>query len=148
MGEPVKKPATADAERRRDLAMIHCAKKELGLDDDLYRCVLKQVCGVESAADLDEPNRRKLLAYFRGKGWGKRSYGVRPHNLALDDDRGKTLRRIEAMLAEAKRPWSYADSMAKRMFKVDRLAWCTVEQLTKIAIAMLYDAKRHGRKTG
>ena len=148
MGEPLKKPEAGDAERRRDLAMIHCAKKELGLDDDLYRCVLKQVCGVESAADLDAPNRRKLLAYFRGKGWGKRKYAGRPHNLDLDDDRGKTLRRIEAMLAEAKRPWSYADSMAKRMCKVDLIAWCTVEQLNKIAIAMLIDAKRHGRKTG
>ena len=148
MADPAKKPLTVEEERRRELAMIHCAKKELGLDDDLYRCVLKQVCGAESAADLDVANRRKLLAYFRGKGWGKRKYAGRPHNLALDDDRGKTLRRIEAMLAEAKRPWSYADSMAKRMFKVDRIAWCTMEQLNKVAIAMLYDAKRHGRKTG
>ncbi|HNW35242.1 MAG TPA: regulatory protein GemA [Candidatus Ozemobacteraceae bacterium] len=150
MAEPAKKPQprTVEDERKRDLAMIHCAKKELGLDDDLYRQVLKQVCGVDSSAALDAPGRRMLLAYFRGKGWGKRKFAGRPNNLGLDDGRGKTLRRIEAMLAEAQRPWSYADTMAKHMFKVDRIAWCSIEQLNKIAIAMLIDAKRHGRKTG
>ena len=71
----------SDNPRNRDLAMIHLAKKELGLDDDLYRAILKQVCGVESSADLDQPNRRKLLAFFRGKGWGRNDVTAgKPHN--------------------------------------------------------------------
>ena len=51
--------------------MIHLAKKDLGLDDDLYRSVLQELCGVESSADLDALGRRKLIAYFREKGWGR-----------------------------------------------------------------------------
>jgi len=58
-------------QRRKDLAMIHLAKKDLGLDDDLYRSVLQELCGVESSADLDALGRRKLIAYFREKGWGR-----------------------------------------------------------------------------
>jgi len=54
--------------------------------------------------------------------------------------------KIEAFLAEAGRPWSYADGMAKRMFKVERLTFCTPVHLNKIIAALTYDARRHGRR--
>lgn len=132
-------------QRRKDLAMIHLAKKDLGLDDDMYRDILKQCCGVESSADLDQPNRRKLLAFFRGRGWGRKDHGQnRPRNMNVPD-RSRLLRKIEALLAEAKRPWSYADTLAKRMCKVDSLTFCKPEHLSKIIAALVYDAKRNGR---
>lgn len=48
--------------RRRDLAAIHIAAKQLGLDDDAYRALLREVAGVESARDLDAAGRRAVLA--------------------------------------------------------------------------------------
>lgn len=135
------------AQRRRDLAMIHLAKKDLGLDDDMYRDILQQCCQAESAAELDAPNRRKLLAFFRGRGWGRRDHTQkRPKNMNLPD-RSRMLKKIEALLAEAQRPWSYADTLAKRMCKVDSLTFCKPEHLSKIIAALVKDAQRHGRRT-
>ncbi|HNX76074.1 MAG TPA: regulatory protein GemA [Candidatus Rifleibacterium sp.] len=132
-------------QRRKDLAMIHLAKKDLGLDDDMYRDILKQCCGVESSADLDQPNRRKLLAFFRGRGWGRKDYRQgRPKNMNVPD-RSRMLRKIEALLADAKRPWGYADALAKRICKVDSLTFCEPAQLGKVISALMYDAKRNGR---
>ncbi|MDD2998369.1 MAG: regulatory protein GemA [Candidatus Riflebacteria bacterium] len=132
-------------QRRKDLAMIHLAKKDLGLDDDIYRDILKQCCGVESSAELDQPNRRKLLAFFRGRGWGRQDHRQnRPKNMNVPD-RSRMLKKIEALLAEAKRPWAYADSLSKRICKVDSLAFCKPAQLGKIIAALTYDAKRHDR---
>lgn len=133
--------------RRRDLALIHLAKKDLGLDEDMYRDILMQCCGVESAAELDPANRRKLLAFFRGRGWGRKDHSKnRPHNMNAPD-RARMLKKIEALLTEAHRPWSYADAMAKRICKIDRLAFCLPEHLSKIIAALMYDAKRHEKNT-
>lgn len=134
-------------QRRKDLAMIHLAKKDLGLDDDMYRDILQQCCGVESSAELDAPNRRKLLAFFRGRGWGRRDHTKsRPKNMNVPD-RSRLLKKIEALLAEASRPWSYADVLAKKICKVDSVSFCQPEHLSKIIAALMYDAKRHGRST-
>lgn len=134
-------------QRRRDLAMIHLAKKELDLDDDMYRDILQQCCGTESAAELDAPNRRKLLAFFRGRGWGRRDHTQkRPKNMNVPD-RSRLLKKIEALLAEAKRPWSYADTLAKKMWKVDSLTFCEPKHLNGIISALVRDAQRHGRRT-
>lgn len=134
-------------QRRKDLAMIHLAKKELGLDDDMYRDILKQCCGVESSAELDQPNRRKLLAFFRGRGWGRKDHRQnRPKNMNVPD-RSRLLKKIEALLAEAQRPWSYADTLAKKMWKVDSLTFCEPKHLNGIISALVRDAQRHGRRT-
>jgi len=53
--------------------------------------------------------------------------------------------KIEAFLAEAKRSWAYADGMALRMFKVERVEWLDPGQLQKMVAALTYDARRHGR---
>lgn len=150
MGTPEKKPDPARDQRRKELAMIHQAAQSLGLikgsEDDLYRDVLRRVVKVESAADLDQAGRRLLLAYFRGQGWGKRDWGKRPNNFNSPGVQNM-MRKIEAMLAEAKRPWDYAHGLAKKMFQVDRLEFCDHEQILGIVTALVIDAKRNGRRT-
>lgn len=138
--------------RNSDLAKIHIAKKQLGIDDDSYRAMLQMVAGVNSAAHLSMDGRRKVLDHLRKVGFktkkAKRSYPGRPKPKQLAGT-GKTalIKKIEAYLAEAKRPWNYAHGMARHMFKVDRVQWCTPEQLSKIVAALEYDARRHGRFT-
>ena len=63
-----------------------------------------------------------------------------------DLDKGPMLKKIEAFLAEAKRPWSYVHRMAKQMGKVERIEWCTGIDLHNIIAALIIDAKRHGRR--
>lgn len=54
---------------RVDLAKIHIAKKELGLDDGTYRGLLWDRYHRESAAELSESQAADLIGHFREKGW-------------------------------------------------------------------------------
>lgn len=58
--------------RTRDLAQIHCARRDLALTDDTYRALLHRIAGVESAADLDIGGRGRVLNEFRRLGWAPR----------------------------------------------------------------------------
>jgi len=53
------------AERRRLLAVIHVAKKKACLSDADYRAVLREVAGVESAADCGPAELRRLAGHFK-----------------------------------------------------------------------------------
>ena len=86
----------------------------------------------------------EITAVVRRK---RTQYPGRPKNMN-DMDKGRLLKKIEALLAEAGRPWNYAHGMARRMFTIERVQWCEPFQLHKIVAALMYDAKRHGRYTG
>lgn len=49
---------------RDKLAVIHIVKKELGLSEEDYRAVLKNVAGVSSAKELDAEGFRNLMNYL------------------------------------------------------------------------------------
>lgn len=55
--------------RNAELAQIHIARQQLGLDDDTYRAILWTVARVRSAKDLDWTGRKALLEHFKAKGW-------------------------------------------------------------------------------
>ena len=55
--------------RNAELAQIHIARAQLGLDEETYRAVLWAVGRVKSSKDLDWTGRKKLLEHFRAKGW-------------------------------------------------------------------------------
>lgn len=131
--------------RNRQLARIHCAKRDLGLDDDTYRALLVQVGGHPSAGLLDDRARGAVLDHMSRllKKSGRAIFPSRPTN----QRQKPMLEKIEAYLAEAKRPWAYADSIAKRQWGVDRVHWCTDEQLRGVIAALHRDAKRAGRPT-
>jgi len=54
--------------RRTDLAKIHIAKKDLGMDDETYQAMLWTVARVHSAADLDEAGRQAVLSHLVARG--------------------------------------------------------------------------------
>ncbi len=49
---------------RKKLALIHIVKKELGIADKDYRCILRRIAGVDSSKELDEAGFRKLMYFF------------------------------------------------------------------------------------
>lgn len=119
------------------------------MDREAYEAMLWACARVHSSRDLDAAGRARVLDHLKACGFkGKpgRPHPGRPHNLK-SEERGPQLGKIEALLAEAKRPWAYADGMAKRMFGVDHVTFCNPEQLQKLIAALVYDAKRHGRKS-
>lgn len=141
-------------QRKADLAAIHIMAEQLGMitkhDDSAYRDMLWTLERKRSAADLDAGGRKRVRAHLNsllGDRGPRRHYPGAPHNID-SAERGPLLGKIEAYLAEAGRPWSYADGMARKMFHVDRLALCGPEQLRKIIAALDYDARRHNRYRG
>jgi phage gp16-like protein len=59
--------------RRALLAKCHIAKKELGLDDSIYREVLARVTGHDSASKLSDKQLVDALDEFRRLGWQPRT---------------------------------------------------------------------------
>jgi hypothetical protein len=56
---------------RRQLRLLHAARRKLRLDDDTYRAILRQHGGVESSKDLDAAGFDRVVRYFRERGFNK-----------------------------------------------------------------------------
>lgn len=128
--------------RNRELAAIHVGKKRLGLDDTTYRDMLWTVARVRSAADLDAHGRRAVLEHMRARGYHA---STRPRVRPVES-REPMIAKVRAMLAEASRPDSYADAMAKRMFGVEQFIWLRDGDLHKLVAALVYDQKRRRKR--
>lgn len=124
------------------LAKIHVAKKQLAMQDEEYRAMLRSVAGVESARDLTSASAHKVLKHLELCGFKPVGNGRRPRVAA---GRIAQLAKIEALLAEAGRPWDYAAGMVKRICKVDAIEFCDGEMLGKVIAALQIDAKRRGQ---
>lgn len=138
---------TAEIRRRKQLAAIHAARRDLGLDEDGYRLMLREVAGVDSAKDLDADGRRKVLDHLRRVGWEKRprkrvaQYPGTPHNI----DREQMLQKIEAQLTDMGLPWSYADAITKQQTGVERVAWLRkADDLTGVVGALHVEQEKRG----
>lgn len=66
-------------QRRADLAKIHIARKDLRLDEETYRTIIRNVGGARSgsSSDLTATGRAKILAHFESKGWKPKRTGQR-----------------------------------------------------------------------
>lgn len=134
---------TQDTLRRSQLAQIHIARKDLGLDEDTYRAMLMDVAGVDSAADLTAKGRRDVLARFESKGWKNKKHRA-PEVTA---EKAPYIRKIGALLADMKLPWSYANGVAKQMFKKQRVQWCDTKQLHAVVVALLDEQTKRREKS-
>lgn len=130
----------ANDHRRRELAQIHIAKKDLGMDEDAYRAIIKAISNgaTESAGDLDFAGRKKLLDHLKSCGFkvkpkeAKRLFPDTPtwnkvwslwQTLA---DQGKVNdRRAGALLA-----------FCKHKSKVDKVAWMKPTHVAEITEAL------------
>ncbi|OGS90835.1 MAG: hypothetical protein A2Z95_06100 [Gallionellales bacterium GWA2_60_18] len=108
-------------QRRRDLAAIHAAKRDLIMSDEAYRDILWSVARVRSAGDLDQAGRSKMLDHFRACGWKP---VARVNEWAFIDkaaaDRQPLLRKICAVCRSMKVGKAYAEGAARRQTGVER----------------------------
>jgi phage gp16-like protein len=122
------------------LATIHIGKKQLALDDDTYRAMLRSVAGVESAKDLTSVGAAKVLKHMEHCGFKPKHSGKRRPRVAVA--RAGQLSKIEALLVDAGRSWEYVNGMVKRICKVDAIEFCDGDMLGKLIAALQVDAKR------
>lgn len=133
-------------DNKKMLAKIHIARQQLGMADEDYRALLFRVIGVRSAKGLGSHQYLAVLAEFKRLGFQpqnpKKQGRSRPK---LASSRASMVKKIEALLADAGRPWDYADATAMRMFKIQRLEWLVDLQVQKVMQALIMDAARRKR---
>ena len=135
----------AKAQRRKLIAKIKIGQQQLGLDDDTYRALLMRVAGANSCTKLDMRGLEAVLAELEKQGFApKAKGGKRPNRRASAD---AMLKKVGALLAELGYHWNYAHSMARGMFKVDRVEWLTDEHLHKLVAALQMHANRKKKET-
>jgi len=146
----------------RQIALIHVAKAKVGMEEDAYRDMLRDVSGAESSKDLTTEQFEECMKRFEalgfksaGKSWPpSRASRVSEKPAFLQWERGlepspekkPLMSKISALLAAQGKGWAYAHGMARRMFGVEKVVWCDFEQLHKIAAALSIHGKRLDRK--
>lgn len=124
-----------DANRNADLAAIHIAAHDLKMSDADYRLLMNERYGVLSASALKPAERADLLQEFERRGWKGRP-GKRV---------SKQMWLVQKLLREGGKPEAYGHALAKRLCKVERLAFCRPAGLRKVIAALQYDAKRNAK---
>lgn len=117
------------------LAKIHIAKKQLCLDDEIYRAVISSIApGRSSSADLDNRQLSALLKHFERNGFKARGQksGVRSQTTAL-----KIRARGLMDKAVADGLVSSTSGLVKKICGVDELNWCKDAGKLKRLLAVL-----------
>ncbi|WP_312836804.1 regulatory protein GemA [Pantoea sp.] len=130
--------------KRNLIRIVHTGKSRLGWDDETYRDVLARLTGHRSASECSETELEKVVTYMRTVGFTpSASWGRRPRVAA---GRKGMLSKIEALLAEAGRPWGYLDGVIERMLGEKKpVEWLSDDQVRRVMQMLIVDAKRHGR---
>jgi phage gp16-like protein len=122
--------------RNNELAQIHIAKSQLGIDDETYRAMLWTVCRVKSAADLDYAGRRRVLEHLKSRGWKNKPARKAKSRILASDDQSKMIRALWLELHDvgAVKDSSEAAlaSYVKRITKVEALQWLNTNQASVV----------------
>lgn len=132
--------------RRRDLALIHIARKQLDIDDDDYREIVREVGQVDSgsAADLNAEGRQAVIERFKEMGFRPVHKSDRASGMHVRPSwqRERQLSKIGAILADLGYPWKYADAIARNMYGVDFVRFLYPHQLQGVIAALLTRQKK------
>jgi phage gp16-like protein len=115
--------------RRAAIAAIQIARQQLDMEETAYRDMLERVSrahgkAARSAADLSQDQRQAVLEELRRLGATRapRVDAGKPHNFA-SAAMPALITKVEALLADMKLSWSYADAIAQRQSGIAKVAW-------------------------
>lgn len=150
---------------------IHMAMGAAGYpynsNKEMWLPLLVKIVGkrkITGLSSLSLGERSQLIKHFKAQGhdvfspwipkgfwyWKKgdkdkaTSFG-RP--LAVAEDKESLLKKIGAILADQRLPWSYTDGIARKRFGIDKTEWLTPEQLKKVMQMMIIYQRRQEKKT-
>ena len=132
---------------RKQSALIHIAKKQLGLTDEQYRTILRVYTGFESSKHLDQRDFEAVMQHMAALGFRsdftKSFYGQRP---GMASPRQVALiRKLWGEYTGDKGDDSSLGKWLTRTFKVSSLRFVTHEQAPKaIAALKAMAAKKAG----
>jgi len=128
--------ARKDLHRNSDLAAIHVAKKQLGLDEDTYRLMLSNLTHgrIISAADATADERRVIIEHMRRLGFKK--LPPRPADNAQDRmARGLWLECVKSGAVRTRGEKAFL-KFVKRVTGVQRLEWLNAQDANKVIEAL------------
>lgn len=125
-------------ERNVELAKIHIACQQLGMDEDSYRAMLMAIGRVQSSADLDVFGRARVLEHLVSLGWRPVPRGRSDHKIAATpaNPQDKKIRALWLAMADAgivkNREEAALLAYVKRVTGCDRLEWITSAQAGRV----------------
>jgi phage gp16-like protein len=128
--------ARKDLQRNADLAAIHVAIKQLGLDDGTYRAMLSNLTHgrIISSADATADERRTIIEHLRKLGFKK--IPPRPADNAQDRlARGLWLECFKMGAIRDRKEKAFL-KFAKKVTGVERLEWMNAEDANKLIEAI------------
>lgn len=134
--------------RQADLAKIHIARKQLAMDDETYRALLREIAGVDSSAALDFHGRFKVLERLKTLGFrAKTTSSKKTHRMSKDGH----IRKIQALWLDMARlkivrdeSAKALDSYVKRLTSVQSVHWLSGSQANTVIEALKNWQKREG----
>jgi phage gp16-like protein len=137
----------ASDKRLQLIRLIHVAKRDLALDDDAYRAILRRIGNKESASELTLSKLEQVLEHMKRSGFKVRSKGKPSRPLAQDGEARKA-RALWLLLHELGAVTNPSEealaAYAKRITGVDALQWLggakaerLIETLKKWAMRVL-----------
>jgi len=117
-------------------AVAGISQMTLGERDELIRQLTKKGCNLfrpavpKGARDWKKGDRELKISCGRPAG--------------VPAEKRPMIEKIGAILADMKLPWTYADGIARKRFKVQAVEWCRVDQIEKIMQMLIVYQRRHG----
>jgi hypothetical protein len=143
---------------KKQIQAIQVIRRRAGIPDDVWT-EMKRSVGAESTRDLTDTQFDQLLTRLgvapparggsrREPSWKPMHHSARASGMHRKPPQEKEalIRGIEAILAELKLPWSYADGIAHRMFGIDALRFCDAEQTHKVQQALIIRRRKLASK--
>lgn len=139
------------AARRR---AVHAACRELQMDEDTRRTMLKGVAGVDSTKKLSMEACAKVLNHLRRAGAGQqppaRAVGMHPGTPAsAAAGSAELLGKVGALLADMQLPWSYGLAILRRVSQgqptggsVERFELASPEMLRGVISALTIEQQK------
>jgi len=127
--------------RKKELAVIHIAKSELGLDDETYRDLLYEWTGEKSSADLDKEGRHEVIEAFKKMGFEPES--EREERLSIEDDDKPQVQKIKQLWLKLHEVGAVTNpsleslnAYVQRMTEVDRVQWLGTQDAVMVIEAL------------
>ena len=130
---------------------IHVARRQLDLDDEIYRATLKRAAGVNSSTEINTLAKADAVLDALSRLGFQHKPKVTPgrHKGAPERlEQEPYLQKIEALLADMELPWAYAEKIAenitggKKPESIKRLAWVRQQKHLVGIIAALHAEKK------
>ncbi len=130
---------------KKQIALLHVAKQQLGMDDELYRQMLASV-GVDSSLQLTGRQYNEVMRRLEAGGFRAVNRAPRTQSHVVTEERLRMVRKVVKLSEAMNLDLAYALGIARRMWGVEKLEWCTPLQLRGVVAALIKKQQADAKK--